>query len=966
MTPEHDLGAVLRIPAFRRLWVALSLSSLGDWLGLLATTALAATLSGGDYAKANFAIAGVLIARLLPAVFLGPLAGVVADRLDRRWTMVVCDVLRFALFTSIPLIGTLWWLFTASFLIECVSLFWIPAKEATVPNLVPRRRLEAANQLSLLTTYGSAPVAAGLFAGLALLTGVLAAGIPFFGANPLDLALCFNAATFLVSAATIYRLTEIPPRERDAGLQPGQPKQTVVRTLLEGWRFVGRTPLVRGLVVGMLGAFAAGGALVGLARTYVADLGAGDPGYGLLFGTVFVGLAGGMFLGPRLFAGASRRRLFALSIVGAGCALALLALISNMVIAVLVTALLGAFTGVAWVTGYTLLGLEVADELRGRTFAFVQSMARVTLVLVLALAPVLAGTIGRHTFRITEDVALSYNGAAITLFIAGLAAAAVGVAALRQMDDRPDVPLWRELVAGARGPRGHGAEDRAAGAFFVAFEGGEGAGKSTQTELLAAWLRGRGHEVVVTREPGATPAGQRLRAVLLDPSMQALSPRAEALLYAADRADHVAAVIAPALARGAVVVTDRYVDSSLAYQGAGRALPLDEVRRLSRWATGGLRPDITVLLDVPADVGLRRSAGPTDRLESEPLDFHDRVRAGFRDLAVREPERYVVIDATQPPAVVAQRVRERLVELLPESPAELEALAAEERAAEERARLAAEEEQRRQEEERQQRELVQEQERQRRAEERQRLEEERRTRAEQQAQERAERQRQRAADRRRRAQARREARAETRQRRLEERRRRAELRASAAAERKAAKEREEARRAAEHQQAEEERRRAEEQRRLEEAERRRAEERRKLEEQRLAQERLVAEAARRAEEQRLAAERLREEAARRGEEQRQAASRVRAEAARRAEQQRLAAEQQRLAAEQPPGTVTRPTLAETSAGAPERAPGQAPAQGDDSATFELSLADEIFGFPAADHERDPDAEDTRPLRRRDS
>ena len=154
VSPDHDLRGVLRIPAFRRLWTALSLSSLGDWLGLLALTALAPRLADDGYAAANVAIAGVFILRLAPAILIGPLGGVVADRLDRRWTMVVCDVARFALFLSIPLVGTLWWLFVATLLIEVASLVWIPAKEATVPNLVPRERLETANQLSLFTTYG--------------------------------------------------------------------------------------------------------------------------------------------------------------------------------------------------------------------------------------------------------------------------------------------------------------------------------------------------------------------------------------------------------------------------------------------------------------------------------------------------------------------------------------------------------------------------------------------------------------------------------------------------------------------------------------------------------------------------------------------------------------------------------------------------------------------------------------------
>jgi dTMP kinase len=175
---------VLSVPAFRRLWVALSLSSLGDWLGLLALTALAQSLAGGDYTKANLAIAGVFILRLAPAILIGPIAGVVADRLDRRWTMVVCDIIRFLLFASIPFVSEYWYLFVATFLIEAASLVWIPAKEATVPNLVPKERLEAANQVSLFATYGSAPVAALLFAGLSLATGVLDNAFASLRANP--------------------------------------------------------------------------------------------------------------------------------------------------------------------------------------------------------------------------------------------------------------------------------------------------------------------------------------------------------------------------------------------------------------------------------------------------------------------------------------------------------------------------------------------------------------------------------------------------------------------------------------------------------------------------------------------------------------------------------------------------------------------------------------------------------------
>jgi dTMP kinase len=193
---------------------------------------------------------------------------------------------------------------------------------------------------------------------------------------------------------------------------------------------------------------------------------------------------------------------------------------------------------------------------------------------------------------------------------------------------------------------------------FIAFEGGEGAGKSTQIVALAEHLRAAGRECVVTREPGGTPIGAGLRALLLDPATGALAPRTEALLYAADRAEHVAAVIAPALARGAVVLSDRYLDSSLAYQGAGRALAVGEVEDLSRWATDGLLPHLTIVLDIDPRVGLSRFDG-ADRLEGESVDFHDRVRAGFLALAEREPDRYLVLDASRPVADLAAAIAAR-------------------------------------------------------------------------------------------------------------------------------------------------------------------------------------------------------------------------------------------------------------------------------------------------------------------
>jgi dTMP kinase len=202
--------------------------------------------------------------------------------------------------------------------------------------------------------------------------------------------------------------------------------------------------------------------------------------------------------------------------------------------------------------------------------------------------------------------------------------------------------------------------------LLLAFEGGEGAGKSTQVRLLTDWLAGAGHRVRATFEPGDTPAGAVVRQLVLDRADLALSPRAEALLYAADRAQHTAEVLLPALAAGEVVVTDRFVDSSLAYQGAGREIARDEVAGLSRWATQGLVPALTVLLDLLPETGLARARGraAADRIEAESLDFHERVRQTFLELAAAEPRRYLVLDATRPAEELAAAVRDAVAPLL--------------------------------------------------------------------------------------------------------------------------------------------------------------------------------------------------------------------------------------------------------------------------------------------------------------
>ncbi|MFC7549052.1 dTMP kinase [Plantactinospora sp. GCM10030261] len=648
----------------------LSVAAFGDWLGLLATSIFASSQVEGSAAK-GAAFGGVIAVRLLPALVLGPVAGILADRFDRRYTMVICDVLRFVLFASIPLVAlsgvsgavVVGWAAIATFLIEAVTLLWIPAKEAAVPNLVPRARLETANQLSLITTYGLTPVLA------AISLSVLTVGIPRVTgdappawAEPAQLALYFNAFSRLATALVVFfGIKEISGR---SGARE-RSEASVLRQFVEGWRFISKTPLVRGLVLGIFGAFAGGGMVIGTANFFTRSLNAGPAAFSLLFGALFVGLAIGIGLGPTVVRDLSRRRWFGMSIVLASASVLALAAAIHLSMAILGAILVGAGAGMAFLAGMTLLGGEIADDVRGRVFAVVQTGTRIVLMLAIALSSFLAGLGGSRELRVA-DLGISVSSTRLLLLAAGIAGILAGISSFRQMDDKPGVPVLADLWGSIRGRPLSPTEPFAAKGVFLVFEGGEGAGKSTQVNVLAERLREQGREVVITREPGATDVGEQIRGLVLGRQAgMPLAPRTEALLYAADRAQHVAAVVRPALARGAVVISDRYVDSSLAYQGAGRTLPVDEVSWLSSWATGGLKPDLVVVLDVEPAVGLERVAGrggDIDRLESESLAFHERVRLAFLDLAAADPRRYLVLDASRPADEVTEAVVAQVTE----------------------------------------------------------------------------------------------------------------------------------------------------------------------------------------------------------------------------------------------------------------------------------------------------------------
>jgi dTMP kinase len=676
----HARGpGVLSIKPFRRLWIALSLSSLGDWLSILALTALAPSLTSGGAVAKGSAVGGVWLATLLPALLFGPLAGALADRMDRRMLMIVGDVIRGLLFLSIPIFPNLTWIYVAKFLAGIASQFWSPATSASIPNLVPKDRLERANQLSLLTTYGTAPLAAGLFSVLALVSEGISRVTPLFHASNVDLALYFNAASYGISALTVFFLREIPKRSASGKISV----PSTAKSIWEGWRFIRATPVVRGLIVGMVGAFAAAGVVIGLGFIYITEtLHGGSAGWGLVFAAIFVGMALGMAVGTRVLGNFSRRRLFGVSLTAAAVPLALIGLVPNLIFVTLFVVLLGALSGIAYATGFTIVGLEVDDSTRGRVFAFFQSSIQVILLAVIAVAPFLSVAItkliavlnGTGNLKI-GDVRYASAGQNVVILLAAVVAALLGLRAYRQVDDRKGVPLREDLLAALRNEplpplrepvhlNGHAPAP--APGLLVAFEGGEGSGKTTQARLVSIWLRELGYDVVTTHEPGATKIGMRLRALLLDTSHTGMSPHAEALMYAADRAEHVASVIAPAMDRGAIVITDRYVDSSLAYQGAGRNLKVEEIARFNWWATGGRTPDLTILLDMDPIAGLLRRTRSADRLEAEPAEFHLRVRAGVLALAHADPGRYLVLDASRPPAEVTRDIQDRIRELLPD------------------------------------------------------------------------------------------------------------------------------------------------------------------------------------------------------------------------------------------------------------------------------------------------------------
>ncbi|MDR6976589.1 dTMP kinase [Streptomyces sp. 3330] len=714
---ERAVRALLREPQLKRLWSAQLVSGVGDALALLVFVLLVLQAAivegafGGGYRGVAFAVATVFAVRILAtllfgAVLLGPLTSLTSPDgpLDRRWTMVGADGVRAALLIVAPLWidwtpdDALALLLVTVFVTGVAERFWTVARESASPALLPAPPLEGATvrplpdhmdalrRLSLRTGFVTIPLGAATLVVAALFNNLLGAGIDWFGQHQAALA-SYVAGGLFAGSLSIVTFLELPalrtPRARS-------PLEGLRRPRTATGVDAGRTGAIPLLVLACAAVAGAVAAAVAVAVLHAKDLGGGPVMYGLFVLALTGGVVVGIRTAPKVLASLSRRRLLALAIAFTGVALLAAGLVPDVTSVLLILGFAGVGAGVAANTGHALLDQETEEHRRTRTTEHLHAVVRVVVALGVVIAPLVAALIGPHRLENGKFV-FTHGGAAFTLMLVGALLLPVAALVLAKVDDRSGVPLRQDLrdaLLGGDDP----APVPAGTGFFIALEGGDGAGKSTQAEALAEWIRAKGHEVVLTREPGATPVGKRLRSILLDVSSAGLSHRAEALLYAADRAEHVDTVVRPALERGAVVITDRYIDSSVAYQGAGRDLSPTEIARISRWATNGLVPHLTVLLDVSPEAARERFTEAPDRLESEPAEFHTRVRSGFLTLAAADPGRYLVVDAAQEPEAVTTVVRHRLDQLLPLSEAEIRAQEEARRKAEEEARRKAEEE----------------------------------------------------------------------------------------------------------------------------------------------------------------------------------------------------------------------------------------------------------------------------------
>jgi dTMP kinase len=642
---EQDGGSYLTLLKnrnFRRLFLAQCVSSLGDWVGVIAIAVFANHIQGAT------GVGLVMTARVLPGFLVGPLAGVLADRFDRKRLMVVADLARAVVIFSLPFVPNIIFLLVASMILESLTLIWGPAKDASLPNFVPVAQLTQANSLNLIAVYAPFPVASIVYLALSTLGRFVAVNVPVLKGvtgDPEALALWLDSMTFAFSALMVSGLA-IVSSQRQAGRVD---LSDVKRDLIEGLRFVRDDKKVQPWLIGIGLTFMAAGGVFSLGPVFAqAVLGAGDRGFASVIGFLGTGMLIGLVaIGP-LAKRVQKDVIFSSSILLLGLGLIALASVSSLSLASAIASALGFFAGTGYSTGYALMQENTLDHMRGRTFSAAYTVIRVGTLGGLGLFPFVA----RISAGVFGDnfVIGSYPipGSRMTLWAAGVVVIGGGVSSMRAIAARDQVPAVATVAT---------EEPASRSGFFVVFEGGDGAGKTTQMQALVGWLQARGEEVVTTREPGGTAVGERIRDVLLDPASDGMDARTEALLYAADRAQHVAEVIKPALEMGKIVVSDRFIDSSLAYQGIARGLGLQEVYRINDWGTGGLLPDVAFLLRLDPATGLERSGQQdTDRIEGAGVGFHQQVADAYLELASSYPARFVILDASLPAGDLHKKV----------------------------------------------------------------------------------------------------------------------------------------------------------------------------------------------------------------------------------------------------------------------------------------------------------------------
>jgi len=374
---ENRIGRshpVFGSPGFLRLWVAQVVSAFGDWIGFLAIIEIARRLGGG---QPGSAIALVMLARVLPGFFLASVGGVIVDRVDRKRLLITCDILRAGVLLFIPLIERVWALVLASLVLELATSLWGPAKEAIVPNLVPKEQLTAANSLSLVAAYGTFPLAAGAFIGLAKFAEWLGGS----SIGQVEWALALDAVTFLIAAGLIATLPLLRHR-RDANNTPSIDLSQGVRELREGWTFIAISPQVRAVLVGLGTGMIGGGMLIPLGAVFNdAVLGAGNAGFGTILVTMGLGVAAGVSALSAVQRRLDKERTFVASVFGAGTCLLFAVTSSDTFLTLAGVFAMGVFAGSVYVLGFTLLHENVEEQLRGRVFSALYTLVRFCLLL---------------------------------------------------------------------------------------------------------------------------------------------------------------------------------------------------------------------------------------------------------------------------------------------------------------------------------------------------------------------------------------------------------------------------------------------------------------------------------------------------------------------------------------------------------------------------------------------------------